>query len=374
MSYTTIHQALTKPLLPRWGVIELLVEELARAAGGRRRPTDTVEHFKELYDRAYGAGEDDEHANVDPEPEALDARTPSGVTTEPPAALRIGETDRTDSAPQVDRGDGGKRGESVTEQLRRRLTADSYPPGSRLPPQRDLARELKVSRDAVQRALRVLQDEGWIASRKGSGIRVIKNIQRGVVMGPLISEAFERADVSLDVFTLTSESLVAHMRLQAERIQFGHISPRSITVRLLVPDMSLAFPYWRSGDAAQDGALKERAVGIAQRQLADLSAVFRSMLVPFVRFTVRHVPLVPSFKLYLINEVAALQGFYEVVERVVDLDGEWVQALDVLGLGAPLTHHVKDGDPHSPGSMFVESARGWFESVWQRLADQEGDV
>ncbi|PKW05137.1 regulatory protein, gntR family [Streptomyces sp. 1222.5] len=400
VSYTTIHQALTKPGLPRWGVIELLVEELAKTAGGRRLPTDTVEHFKELYDRAYDDGEDDASG-----PQATsDAPAPSSETTgAPPPVDRVDEvtdpadavatragrvTNWTGSAPQVDGSGDNGRLVSAQAELRRRITDGSYPLGFTLPPQRALATELGVSRLTVRRALQALQDEGWVMSRQGSGSRVIKNGRveratspgrsgRTVSLGPYIGRAFEQDDVSLDVFTLTSESLTAHIQLQAERIHALQISPRSITVRVMVPDMSLAFPYWRSREAAREDALKERAADIAHRHLTTLhntlSNVYTSMLVPTVRFSVRQVPLVPSFKLYLINEVMALHGFYEVVERPIDLNGETVAALDALGLGAALTRHVKDDDPHSQGSVFVENARSWFESVWERLAAQDVD-
>ncbi|MDQ0991659.1 hypothetical protein [Streptomyces sp. V3I7] len=80
--------------------------------------------------------------------------------------------------------------------------------------------------------------------------------------------------------------------------------------------------------------------------------------------------ITPAFKLYVINEVEALQGLYEVTERPVILDtGEEVEALDVLGLGATLLHHVADEDPNSPDSVFVSSMRSWFDSVWKLLAE-----
>jgi hypothetical protein len=64
-------------------------------------------------------------------------------------------------------------------------------------------------------------------------------------------------------------------------------------------------------------------------------------------------------------------GPYEVIERRIVLDsGEEVDALDVLGLGARLTHHVKDADPLSTGSVFVDSWQAWFDSVWKLLAEQ----
>ncbi len=105
--------------------------------------------------------------------------------------------------------------------------------------------------------LRELANEGWIESRRGSGSRV-KKVQRiqsstakatrlrgQVTLAPFISEAFERPEVTLDVYTLTSESLDAHIRLQSERIRGGFISPQRITLRMLLPDPSLPLPYPR---------------------------------------------------------------------------------------------------------------------------------
>jgi hypothetical protein len=65
-----------------------------------------------------------------------------------------------------------------------------------------------------------------------------------------------------------------------------------------------------------------------------------------------------------------LIGPYEVIERQIPLSsGEEVESLDVLGLGAQLTHHVRDEDPNSQGSVFVGSWQSWFESVWGLLAE-----
>ncbi|MEH0545205.1 hypothetical protein QA802_19590 [Streptomyces sp. B21-105] len=45
-----------------------------------------------------------------------------------------------------------------------------------------------------------------------------------------------------------------------------------------------------------------------------------------------------------------------------------IDALDVLGLGAALTGHVKDANFDSPGSVFVNSWQDWFDSIWEWLA------
>ncbi|WP_159029592.1 hypothetical protein [Streptomyces qaidamensis] len=102
-------------------------------------------------------------------------------------------------------------------------------------------------------------------------------------------------------------------------------------------------------------------------QCEDLEA---AKLVPSVEVRIRHTPLTPTFKLYVINGVEVLHGPYQVVERELALDsGEQVRALDVLGLGATLTHHVQDGDPDSAGSVFVSTMRNWYDSVWNMLSE-----
>ncbi|GAA3822905.1 hypothetical protein [Streptomyces chiangmaiensis] len=56
-------------------------------------------------------------------------------------------------------------------------------------------------------------------------------------------------------------------------------------------------------------------------------------------------------------------------ERPIVLDsGKEIEALDVIGLGATLTHHIRDRDPNSPGSTFVDSMQSWFDSLWDLLS------
>lgn len=132
---------------------------------------------------------------------------------------------------------GGREFERVSDILRERMAAGVYPLGTLLPPQRFLAEELGVSRDTVQRVLKALRNEKWIETRQGSGSRVVKAQRihssgtrnarpaQAVTLRSFIDEAFEASEVTLDVYTLTSESLDAHVRMQAERIRDREISP-----------------------------------------------------------------------------------------------------------------------------------------------------
>ncbi|KUN79937.1 winged helix-turn-helix domain-containing protein [Streptomyces griseoruber] len=281
---------------------------------------------------------------------------------------------------------GGREFQRVADDLRARMANGTYPLRSFLPSQRDLAEEYGVSRDTIQRVLRELANEGWIESRQGSGSRVVK-MQRiqsstpratrqshGATLGPLLSEAFEQPEVTLDVYTLTSESLDAHIRLQAERIHGGSIAPQHIGLRMILPSEELNLPYPRVKDDKDDDRLKNRLHEIADRHTASLRGVLKDLrtekLVPSVDVQIRHVALTPTFKLYVFNGTEVLHGPYEVIQRQIELDsGEEVTALDVLGLGATLTHQVKDGDPDSPGSVFVDTWQSWFDSVWNHLAE-----
>ena len=58
----------------------------------------------------------------------------------------------------------------IAEQLRGLIRAGEYPVGARLPPERDLAAQLGVSRPSVREALIALEVEGLVEVRMGSGI------------------------------------------------------------------------------------------------------------------------------------------------------------------------------------------------------------
>ena len=60
----------------------------------------------------------------------------------------------------------------IAEQLRGHITAGEFAPGTRLPAERDLARELGVSRPSVREALIALEVEGWVEVRVGSGVYI----------------------------------------------------------------------------------------------------------------------------------------------------------------------------------------------------------
>jgi GntR family transcriptional repressor for pyruvate dehydrogenase complex len=62
--------------------------------------------------------------------------------------------------------------EEVQATLQRRILTGVYPPGSKLPPERELARALGVNRASIREALKKLEHIGLIRARQGDGTRV----------------------------------------------------------------------------------------------------------------------------------------------------------------------------------------------------------
>jgi DNA-binding FadR family transcriptional regulator len=60
----------------------------------------------------------------------------------------------------------------ISEQLRTLILSGEFPPGSRLPAERDLALQLGVSRPSLREALIALEVQGYIQVHMGSGIYI----------------------------------------------------------------------------------------------------------------------------------------------------------------------------------------------------------
>ncbi len=70
----------------------------------------------------------------------------------------------------------------IADQLRALIERGEFPPGTRLPPERDLAAQLGVSRPSVREALIALEVEGRVEVRMGSGIYVRESSTRAAAV------------------------------------------------------------------------------------------------------------------------------------------------------------------------------------------------
>lgn len=69
--------------------------------------------------------------------------------------------------------------EEIVEQLRELILTGQYPPGAKLPPERELAKRLGVNRASLREALKKLEHLGLVRIRQGDGTRVQNFMETG---------------------------------------------------------------------------------------------------------------------------------------------------------------------------------------------------
>lgn len=225
----------------------------------------------------------------------------------------------------------------------------------------------------VQQAIRLLRDEGLIVSRQGSGVFVRERTARPVGLRPHIEQAFEASAVTFDFAGFSGETLHGALIEPLDKVRSGRYQLDSLRVRLLVPDTSKPWTLpARVEDLSDSPAFRERATGIMQRHVVGIAdAVHELQALGFIKDAkaeVRALPVVPLFKLYILNGSETFFGYYAVREHVVALDGDDVPIWDLMGKDATLFHHVVDGDEDSMSSQFVQQSTMWFESLWDSVA------
>jgi len=82
---------------------------------------------------------------------------------------------------KLDRNDTMAFHDQVAAEIRRDIVNGDVLPGQRLPPARDMAAVLGVHTNTVLRALRILRDEGVLEFRRGRGVTVCGEPERGVL-------------------------------------------------------------------------------------------------------------------------------------------------------------------------------------------------
>lgn len=72
--------------------------------------------------------------------------------------------------------------QQLAAELKQRIESGRYPVGDKLPAERYIAEEMNVSRTVVREAIIMLEVEGYVDVRKGSGIHVVSNQQKHLVV------------------------------------------------------------------------------------------------------------------------------------------------------------------------------------------------
>lgn len=272
----------------------------------------------------------------------------------------------------------------IADVLRGEIQDGVFPIGQRIPSQAELEKRFDVSRPTVQRALSELRRDGYLDNQRGRAAEVLDWHAGGrhtgsnvpgptfTVLDAEIEAAFEARHVSLDVYSLSAESLSTALAKPLNRVLRGDLTPTSIRVRLVLPslDANLAIPRLVSGDETWP---LERLRRLVRAQAVSLNSAFNQVrdLKDDIDLSVemRSVPVTPLHKLYVLNETTVLRGEYRVVPRTVKHGIHEGQIYDVLGIGAvlfPFRAHADDSGGLS--SRFVEESRAWFDSLWSTIA------
>lgn len=276
-------------------------------------------------------------------------------------------------------GHSGSPPEHIADILRARIREGELAPGDSLPPQQVLAEEFGTSRGAVSRAQEALKAEGLLTpSGRGAPPAVADHTlvpetprKAGVELAEQLMHAFQSEHVTIDAFSLTTETLNLALAGPRLAIDAGELAPRSIRIRVLMPSPSVPLALPKLVSDAADPRPLERLRDLMRTYSRTLQTDFAGLMVrravPEVSVEVRTVELTPVNKFYLLNGTDVLFGFYEVHRVPVDADA--MEIYDVLGVDAPLFHHSSDphaGDPQ--GGAFVQRATAWFDSLWHTIA------
>lgn len=271
---------------------------------------------------------------------------------------------------------------TIAALLRDRITSGVYAPGGSLPTGSDLAVEFEVSRGVIRRSLTALEDEGLLTLGRGAPATVndrpapppstsTEPRPAGVLLPDRIHAAFQAEHVTIDSFSLTAETLQEALAGVYRGVRAGETTPRSITLRILVPaiDTRLALP--RLVDDPDDPRPLERLRGIMRTCHDTLTLGLTSLRldkhVEDVSLEFRSVSVTPMHKLYVLNGTESLIGYYQVQPRDVTHEGEQLRIHDVLGIDSTLFR--SSSGPGEPAEPFVESSKRWFDSLWNSIAE-----
>ncbi|MET9650429.1 winged helix-turn-helix domain-containing protein [Streptomyces sp. NPDC006460] len=262
--------------------------------------------------------------------------------------------------------------EQVARSLGAAIRTRKLGPGEKLPSHAKLTEHYGFARATIQRALRDLEDEGLVVSRKGSGVFVRHRTERPAGLRPYVEQAFSSRNVTIDFAGFSSETLHGALQEPLDKIRTGRLSPASIRVRILVPDMAVpqAAPVRRE-DCADDPRLRARMHGIMlgyTRSITDsINELEHLGLVQEGNVSVRVHSGTQFFKLYVVNQEDAFFGYYPIRPNKVVTQGEAIEIYDLVGKDTVLFHHsLNDGDSSS-GAQQVEQAQMWFDSVWETI-------
>jgi transcriptional regulator with XRE-family HTH domain len=198
-----------------------------------------------------------------------------------------------------------------------------------------------------------------------------RTVERPVGLRPHIERGFETDHVKIDFSGLSGETLAGVLQEPLDKVRSGRLSPRSITIRILVPDPTQPWQVpCLAGDLADSPPFRRRMEDITDRSLRSMRHTVQELsdlgLVASTSVQVRTYGMAPSFKMYIVNGEEVFFGLYPLTEHVVALEGEKITMVDLAGKDTVLFHQSSDGT--AAGNAYVEQFQNWFESMWTTVS------
>jgi hypothetical protein len=189
---------------------------------------------------------------------------------------------------------------------------------------------------------------------------------------PYLERAFDREHVSVDFAGFSGETLHGVIQEPLDKIRIGLAKPKSLTIRLLLPDTArpMVLPC-RADDLQEDPAYRDRAHQITTRHArAILDTVQELADLGLIENATTHVRVhacTPLFKLYILNNEEAFFGFYPISRHTIPLPDGPQAVYDLMGKDALVFHHSAENG-QSGDAPWIEQARNWFNTMWQTIS------
>ena len=102
--------------------------------------------------------------------------------------------------------------EQIMDNLRRLIISGGVAPGERLPSVRELAAQLAINPNTIQRAYRELENQGYLVTLPGKGTFAAENLSLEARRMELLWQQLERAADELRFAGVTDEQLIARLQ------------------------------------------------------------------------------------------------------------------------------------------------------------------
>lgn len=264
--------------------------------------------------------------------------------------------------------------QQVASALRAAILTRKIAPGEKLPSHDELAATYGVARMTIQKALRTLKEEGLTVSRRGGGVYARARTERPVGLRPHVESAFANDHVTIDFMGYTAETLHGIISEPLDQVRAGRLTPKSLTIRLLLSDMSqqLSLPVLATNRPEDSAAVRDRMAAISTRHAGAIRAAVEELsdlgLIPEATVEIKVHGTSPLMKFLVVNGIDVFFGFYPVTPHDVRIDGEMVPILDPMGKDAAMLQFSDDGDPDAAETQFATQAKRLFDSIWDTVA------